>query len=208
MSIINSLSNLYMRIREYFRKTPVTFLIILLNTVFLILTMINGGFTWESLFQMGALLGSEVEKGDYYRMLTVIFLHGGILHYAINTYAIAILGQRLESLIGSVRFSFLYIPAGLASSLAIVLFDPDRLTVGASGAIFGIIGIFIYMVIFRKDIISYSERFEIIKLLVLNLIITLIPGISAAGHLGGLVGGFILGFPLLMFNRPKTGFYQ
>jgi membrane associated rhomboid family serine protease len=64
------------------------------------------------------------------------------------------------------------------------------------------------MVIFRKDIISYAERFEIIKLLVLNLIITLIPGISAAGHLGGLVGGFILGFPLLMFNRPKNGFYQ
>jgi rhomboid protease GluP len=167
--------------------------------------MING----ESLYQMGALLGRAViEEGDYYRMLTVIFLHGGILHYAFNTYAIAILGQRLESLIGSVKFAILYILAGLASSLAIVLFDPYSLTVGASGAIFGIIGIFIYMVIFRKDIISYAERFEIIKLLVINLIITLIPGISMAGHIGGLVGGFILGFPLLMFNRPKNKFYQ
>jgi rhomboid protease GluP len=196
------------RIREFFRKTPVCFLIILLNTVFLILTIIHGGFSLDNFMDMGALKGQAVKKGEYYRMLTVIFLHGGIIHYALNTYAIAILGQRLERLIGSVRFALLYILAGLASSMAIVLFDPYSITVGASGAIFGILGIFIYMVVFKRGMISYSERFYIIQLLAINLLITFIPGVSMAGHLGGLVGGFILGLPLLLFFRPKGGFYQ
>lgn len=138
--------------------------------------------------QVGGVAG-----GEYYRLLTAMFLHAGIFHLLMNMWALLVLGRNLEYALGPVRFLALYLLSGLGGSVAVYWFaDPHRLTVGASGAIFGLFAAF-FVVLRRLG----RDTSAIVPVLVLNLIITfVVPGISIAGHLGGLVSGAAVGIGL------------
>lgn len=130
-----------------------------------------------------------VAAGQYYRLITAAFLHAGVLHIALNMFALAQLGPMLESALGRVRFLTLYLLSALGgSTLSFLVSDQGTVGVGASGAIFGLFGAF-YVVARRTG----AETRSILTLLVINLVITFtVPIIDWRAHVGGLVTGAII----------------
>jgi membrane associated rhomboid family serine protease len=136
------------------------------------------------------VLGSTggVAGGEYYRLVTSMFLHYGLLHLLMNMWALWVLGRTLEAVLGPLRFLVLYLVAGLGGSVSVYLFaNPHAPTAGASGAIFGLFAaLFVVLKRLKRDTSS------VIPILVINLVISFVPGISLAAHLGGFVTGGLL----------------
>lgn len=133
-----------------------------------------------------------VAEGEWWRILTSGFLHAGLLHLGMNMLFLWIVGPQLESALGKVTFGLLYFSSLFAGSLGVMLMDPFAPTLGASGALFGLMGV---AVVVQRAVGIDPWRSGIAGLIVLNLIITFtVPGISIGGHLGGLVGGFAAGW--------------
>lgn len=157
-----------------------------------------------ALFASGCCLDGHVvgvAHGDWWRLVTAAFLHYGPFHLAINMYSLYWAGTLLEHLIGRWRFLLLYIGSGIAGSAGALWVQPNSLTAGASGAIFGILGGL--FVLERKRHISTGG--QILGLIILNLVFTFaLSNISVGGHLGGLVGGVVLMFLFLQFRRSMT----
>jgi len=148
-----------------------------------------------SVIANGALFGPAIaDDGEYWRLITSGFLHSGIIHIGFNMYLLYILGQMLEPAVGRVRFVALYFTSLLGGSFGALLFSPDSLTVGASGAVFGLMAASV--VIMRAR--GFDPMASGIPMLIgLNLFITfLFPGISIGGHLGGLLAGGAAAFLL------------
>jgi membrane associated rhomboid family serine protease len=150
----------------------------------------------------GELAG--LATGEYYRLATSTFLHGGLLHLALNMFALAQLGPPLETALGRVRFAALYALSALGGSVAGFLVAPPlTLSVGASGAIFGLFGAY-YVVVRRMG----GSTSSIATLLAVNLVITfLVPYIDWRAHLGGLVTGALVAAALAYApkGRRRTG---
>ncbi len=137
---------------------------------------------------------------QYYRLLTSMFLHGGLLHIGLNMLFLWMLGPQLEYVLGHVRFAVLYVVAGLGGSIASFWFStPNTLSVGASGAIFGLLGA--YVVVGRRLSIDTTQ---IVGLIVINIVLGfVISGIDWRAHLGGLVTGAAVA--ALFAYAPKKG---
>jgi membrane associated rhomboid family serine protease len=129
-----------------------------------------------------------IDDGAYYRLLTAMFIHYGILHLALNMWALWVLGRSLEGALGPIRFLALYLISGLGGNVAAYLISPHALSAGASTALFGLFAaLFVVLKRLRRDTSS------VIPILVINLVITFaVPGISIAGHLGGMVTGALV----------------
>jgi len=151
----------------------------------------------------GELLGGLVPD-EPWRLVTSGFLHAdtlpfGLLHVGLNMWVLWVLGQFVEPALGRVRFLALYVTALLGGALGVVLLSPDARTVGASGAIYGLMGGAIFVA--RERGIDLM-RSGLVTTLGLNLLLTItIPGISIGGHLGGLVGGALAG--VVLTEVPK-----
>ena len=138
-----------------------------------------------------------VAAGEYYRLITAMFVHFGVLHIATNMWALWILGRYLEYALGPIRFLALYVICGVGGNVAVYLFAPNTLSAGASTAIFGLFATMFF--VNRKLGLSNSG---VIVLLVINLGLTFfVPNISIAGHLGGLVTGALAGLGLAYAPR-------
>jgi membrane associated rhomboid family serine protease len=130
-----------------------------------------------------------ISEGEYYRLLTSMFLHYGLIHLALNMWALWVLGRELEARLGPGRFLALYLLSGLGGSVAAYLVSPASQTAGASGAIYGLFAA-LFVVLKRLN----RDTSSIIIVLVINLIFSFsVPGISIAGHLGGLAVGAAVG---------------
>ncbi|HEY1118680.1 MAG TPA: rhomboid family intramembrane serine protease [Acidimicrobiales bacterium] len=146
--------------------------------------LIGRGLSAEGLLGVG--------EGEWYRLITGGFLHGSLLHLGFNMYVLWILGKQLEPSLGRVGFAAVYFASMLAGSLGVMVLEPDALTVGASGAVFGLFG---YAVVaqFVRGINPLQTGLGAVILI--NLAFTfLVPGISIGGHVGGLLGGLVAGF--------------
>jgi membrane associated rhomboid family serine protease len=162
---------------------------------------INASSGW--IYEHGALYGPLVANGDWYRLLTAAFLHYGPIHLGMNMLALWWIGRPLEDYLGPVRYLLLYIVSGLAGSAGALIASPTSYTVGASGAIFGILGAAI--VLERQH--TYVLGGSAITLLVLNLAFTFaVPGISIGGHLGGLAGGALCILALSRFGKGNAAY--
>jgi membrane associated rhomboid family serine protease len=148
-----------------------------------------------------------VEAGQYWRLVTGAFLHAeppfGFVHVGFNMYLLFLLGSLLEPALGPVRFAALYFAALLAGSFGALLLDPNANTVGASGAVFGLMGA--ALVEMRRRGIDPMQT-GIGGLLLMNLVITFLPGfnISIGGHLGGLAGGVLAALALSLGDRRRS----
>ncbi|GGJ15494.1 rhomboid family intramembrane serine protease [Streptomyces brasiliensis] len=153
------------------------------------------------------LLGSleGVSQGQYYRLLTAMFLHGGYIHIAFNMLSLWWIGGPLEAAFGRARYLTLYIVSGLAgSALTYLVAEPNVPSLGASGAIFGLFGA--TAVLMRR--LNYDMR-PVIALLVINLIITFgVPNIAWQAHVGGLVAGVITGYAMIHAPRERRALVQ
>jgi membrane associated rhomboid family serine protease len=139
-----------------------------------------------------------VASGEYYRLLTAMFLHYGLIHLLLNMWALWVLGRVLEAVLGPLRFLALYLVAGLGGGVAVLLFsNPHALSAGASGAIFGLFGALI--VVLRRLGRSVAS---VVPVLLFNLIFTIsVPGISIADHFGGLIVGTLVAIGLAYAPR-------
>jgi membrane associated rhomboid family serine protease len=160
----------------------------------------GSSFGGSRLFEEGALNGPDVAGGDYWRVVTAGFLHAGFFHLFFNMFSLWILGQLLEPAIGHVRFALIFFVSLLAGSFGALLVDPNTLTVGASGGIFGLMGAAV--VVMRNRGINPMES-GLGLWIGLNLLITFaVPNISIGGHIGGLIGGALAA--LVLFDLPDT----
>ena len=169
---------------------PVTIGLIAINVLVYLVTVGQGGGINEpggSLILDYALIGAFVENGEWYRMVTAMFLHAGLIHIAFNMMVLWWLGRMVEESIGSGWYLLIFVVSGIAGSAgALLLSDPFAITVGASGGVFGLMGALLVL----EYVQTGSLAGQAMSLIVLNLIITfLIPNISVGGHVGGLAGG-------------------
>jgi membrane associated rhomboid family serine protease len=145
---------------------------------------LNGTDNW--IYENGVLFGPIVADGEWWRLATAPFLHYGPLHLGMNMLVLWFIGPALESYLGHSRYLLLYVVSGLAGSAGALLWSPNALTVGASGAIWGLMGAALILE-WRR---IYVFGGQALGLVVVNLALTfLIPGISIGGHIGGLAGG-------------------
>ena len=168
----------------------------------------NGGW----IFEHGALVMRRIAsdgqlvglaEGEWWRLITAAFLHYGPIHLGLNMLALWWIGRPLESYLGPFRYLLLYLVSGLAGSAGALLMTPNGVTVGASGAIFGILGAAI--VLERQG--NYVLGGSALPLLIVNLAFTLaVPGISIGGHLGGLTAGALCILVLSRFGKGSAAY--
>ncbi len=161
--------------------------------------------TQSEIVAKGILWGPAVADGDIWRLVTSGFLHQpdfgqGVLHIGFNMYILWFLGRMLEPAIGGLRFAALYLVSLLGGSLGALLLSFDATTVGASGAVFGLMGGAV--VILRARGIDPMTT-GIPLLIGLNLLLSLRPGISIGGHIGGLVAGVVAAWVLLELGEDR-----
>ncbi len=181
------------------KKFSWTISIILINFVILVSIEALGGPTIYNLLKFGGQWGPLVANGEWYRIVTAMFVHAGWLHLLFNMYALYYLGLLVENIYGSSKFLVVYFLSGVVGNLLSQLFYYSVPSVGASGAIFGLVGLLLAATYFRKDFPSTLKRSLLISLLpmvIFNIAYGFIPGtdINNAAHLGGFATGLVLGY--------------
>src|SRR5688572_22646935 len=178
-------------IRSTTDEPVLTYVLIGINVVAGIGSLLGGGAGAgagsSSLTDDGGLSQHFIADGEYYRLITAGFLHAGLFHLLTNMLSLWILGSMIEPAIGTRRFAVIYFVSLLCGSFGALLMSPDSITVGASGAIFGLLA--------AAAVVARNRGFSLMESglglwIGLNLLITFtIPNISIGGHLGGLIGG-------------------
>jgi membrane associated rhomboid family serine protease len=144
-------------------------------------------------FQEGALNGFLVADGEWWRIVTAMFLHGSVIHLGLNMLFLWWIGSPVEMALGRARFALIYFVSGLAGSAGALILDPQAFTVGASGALYGLLGAALVFERQRHYVLGGSA----LGIIVLNLALSFtVSGISIGGHIGGLVGGALCGLAL------------
>ncbi|MFN8166723.1 MAG: rhomboid family intramembrane serine protease [Bacteroidia bacterium] len=188
----------------------ITPLIVDLN-ILIWLMMVFTGVSWinpdnESLFKWGANFRPMTIEGEYWRLLTNCFLHIGVVHLAMNLYALIYIGIMLEPILGKWKFSVAYLLTGIAASVASIWWNSAVISAGASGAIFGMYGLFLALL--TSNLIEKTARTQLLSSIGIfvfyNLAYGMKGGIDNAAHLGGLVSGFIIGYGFLpSIKKPE-----
>ncbi|TGG95086.1 rhomboid family intramembrane serine protease [Natronospirillum operosum] len=192
------------------RGYVITPLIIYLNSAifvfFVLLTQQVMWFPAEVLAHWGANFGPWTSDGQWWRLLSSVFLHGGLLHLVFNTLILANIGIMLEPLLGRWLYTGLYLLTGALASLTSVYFNYGAVSVGASGAIFGLYGYFLALLLsdlFRPEIRGQFLRGTVVFVGINLALGFTVPMIDNAAHLGGLAAGAILGFATLPLVRYR-----
>lgn len=206
---LSSFSNFLSLVR--FSKNPsVSIIIIGLNIlVFMVMVFCGLGFIsfdGQDLYAWGANYRPAVIEGQWWRLLTNLFLHGGLMHLLFNMYGLLFVSIFLEPVLGKAKFIIAYILCGLLASLASVWWHPATISVGASGAIFGLYGVMTALLTTNKADARSKKGLLINNAIFIgiNLIIGLTGGIDNAAHVGGLLTGVIVGYIMYFFiDAPK-----
>jgi membrane associated rhomboid family serine protease len=156
-----------------------------------------------SLFAKWALFGPLVGHGDWWRLITAAFLHASVLHIGLNMYVLWIIGGPVEEYLGRGRFLALYFVSGLAGSAGALVVTPLAVTVGASGAIFGILGALLIIEWQTTGRLAGNAMTWIVINLALSFVIS---NISIGGHVGGLIGGILVTLAFANWGRGHAAF--
>jgi rhomboid protease GluP len=179
-----------------------TAIIIDINLLLFILMACSGlgfiSFNVPGLIAWGGNIRPLVQSGQYWRLLTNMFLHGGIMHILFNMYGLLFVGIFLEPLLGAGRFTILYLLTGIIASVASIWWHPATVSVGASGAIFGMYGVFLALLTTNLFPPEFKKPFLINTAVFVgyNLLMGLSGGIDNAAHIGGLLSGVLIGYTL------------
>lgn len=146
-----------------------------------------------------------VKNGEIYRLLTCAFLHVGLIHLVVNMYSLRVIGPSVEGLIGKGKFVFIYLISAISASLmSLVFVDSNIVSVGASGAIFGLMGALLYFGYHYRLYLNDAIKTQIIPVILFNLIIGfMMPGIDNGAHIGGLIGGYLSTMAIGIKNKSE-----
>jgi len=195
---------------ENVKAYPLTYGIITINVIlYLISSALSGNIAdmdMQTLVEMGALYGPlTVLKGEWWRLFTAMFLHGGMTHILMNMFSLYLIGRGVEMYFEKKAYIAIYLFSGLLGGLASLYMHPLSVGIGASGAIFGVFGALAgFFLAHRDKIASHSYAFmkDFAIVLGINLVLGLsIPSIDVSAHIGGLVAGLIGGF--VISRNPK-----
>lgn len=175
------------------KKIFITYLIMFICIVYyLLLYLVGDGPSSYTLLKMGANESILLKAGQLWRLVSYGFLHGSVMHIMCNMYSLYVIGPQIESKFGKTRYIIIYLLSMIAGGLASSIFNINTISVGASGAIFGLLGAFLYFGLRFRLYFKESLRSSIIPVILLNLFIGfVIPGIDNYCHIGGLIAGFL-----------------
>lgn len=189
------------------KKILMTYIIMAICVVMYLITVLMG-LNNMNLLLLGANNIELLKHGQIYRLITYGFLHGSIVHLISNMYCLYVIGSQVENNLDKKRFLTVYFISMITGGLLSALFN-DGISIGASGAIFGLLGALLYFGLHFRLYLSEALRTRIIPVIVLNLIIGFaVPGIDVACHIGGLIGGFLsammVGIPDINNKKDKV----
>lgn len=182
------------------KKTPyITYILIFINILFYVLSIISNSF-----YNSMVLNPSKILNGEYYRLLSCIFMHGGIIHLLCNMYCLYVIGPQVESFFGKIKYIIIYLLSGIIGSL-MSLSITNSISLGASGAIFGLLGSILYFGYHYRVYLSQAIKSQIIPIIVLNLFLGFIlNGVDNAAHIGGLIGGVLVSMMVGVKYKSST----
>ena len=185
------------------KKPVVTYILIVLNVmIYLFLTLYDktGNITFNF-----SNVRELVKQGEYYRLLTCMFLHANIYHLAFNMYALYVIGPQVEKYYGKTKYLFIYLISGLLGSLfSAVFMGPNTYSLGASGAIFGLLGSVAYFTYYYRATLQGLLRSQVLPVIVLNLVISvMLKSIDLSAHVGGLIGGILISMALGIGDKGR-----
>lgn len=184
------------------KKPIVTYIFIAICIIMFILT--RGSTDIETLLKYGANNAYLTKSGEYYRLLSSMFIHIGLLHLLFNMYALYIIGPQVESFYGKFKYFLIYILSGVSGSILSITFSSNTVSAGASGAIFGLMGALLYFGFFYRNYLGSVIKSQIIPIIILNLVIGFsTPGIDNAAHIGGLIGGILTSLALGVTDKTR-----
>lgn len=191
-------------VQEFFAFYPVISIIVIVNIILWILTDFIRADFGQFLLTIGIGNNFLISQGEYWRLLTPVFLHNGLAHVLFNSFALVIFGPPLEQMLGRAKFLMFYLSAGILGNIGTFLFGPiNYYHLGASGAIYGIFGLYLYMIIKRKDLMSPQNQQIVIILTIVGFMMTFVrPNINIYAHIFGYVSGFLFAPLLLTQVRP------
>lgn len=173
------------------KKPIITPILIALNFLCYFLPLLLGEYDY--IINQFCVYGPLIRAGEYYRLLTGIFLHGSLLHLLFNCYALYIIGSQMESFMGKTKYLIIYLFSGLMGSLFSITLNANVASIGASGAIFGLMGSMLYFGYYYRVYLGNVLKSQLIPLIVVNLVLGfIVTGVDNFAHIGGLIGGILM----------------
>ena len=189
-----------------FKKYKVTYTLIFINILIYIIEVILSGSVFDidiyTLLFMGAKYNPLIKEGQIYRLITSCFLHGGVIHLFFNMSSLKIIGEEVEFVYGRGKYIVIYLISALGGGIFSFIFNNNSISVGASGAVFGLLGAMLLFGLLNKDKIGRGYVKNIVETIGINIILGFtISVIDNSAHIGGLILGFITSFVLSKIKR-------
>lgn len=193
-------------IKNFTRAYPIVTTIILINVIVWFFTVFLTNELSYRLFLFGVGNNYAIyAHQEYWRLITPVFMHADLMHLLFNCFSLVIFGPGLERMIGKFKFSIGYLGAGILANVGTYIVNPASIQfqVGASGAIYGLFGVYIFIIFFRKYLMTERDMQIVLIILIIGIISTFItPNVSRTGHIFGLIAGLGLAPPLLTRAQP------
>ena len=156
------------------------------------------------LISLGAKYTPLIQDGEVWRLITCAFLHGSFLHIACNMFMLYSIGPQIQRIFGSIKYILIYLISCLTSSVLSTIINPDSISVGASGGIFGLMGALLAFAIVERKKINKEYTMGLIKTIGINLVIGLwVINIDNAAHIGGFLGGILIGYLFYRLGKKR-----
>ncbi|MFT9597004.1 rhomboid family intramembrane serine protease [Mesobacillus sp.] len=181
-------------LRDFIRLYPVISIIITIHILLYLLTALPI-LPSRFIFELLSGVNLYIVNGDYWRLVTPIFMHAGFAHMLFNSFSLVLFAPALEQLLGKTKFILLYLFTGIAANIATLILEPLTYThVGSSGAIFGLFGFYISIIMFRKAMMSRENSQTIMTIAIIAVIMTFVQSnINITAHIFGMLAGFLTG---------------
>jgi rhomboid protease GluP len=189
-------------------QIPVTIILIAINIIMFMISVFKSGNIFNidvyTLVLLGGKFGPLIDAGQWWRLVTCTFLHGGLTHILFNMYSLYILGSQLEPILGKAKYLILYFISGIAASILSYIVLPNILSIGASGAIFGLLGALLAFAMMNRDNIKKGALSNLVMIIGINLFIgATTSGIDNYAHIGGLITGILIGI-MFIYKHKKS----
>lgn len=187
------------------KEPTITHILLIINALLYFIPLIFGFH--DELINKFCIYGPSIRNGEYYRLLTGVFIHANIFHLACNCYSLYVLGSQIESYLGKTKYIVIYLLSAISGSLFSMIFAKNTASVGASGAIFGLMGALLYFGYYYRIYLGNVLKSQLIPLIIFNLLLGFtLSGIDNFAHIGGLLGG--LGATMALGISGKSKPYE